>query len=598
MYFLVKALLVVGLLFFATGRVDISGVWLFALLVLLLSVPITLQGAYRAAVRRGHYLSMFHKDGWVYRLFAGPLLRIILHTLIGLALAAVMMFRLRALEPLEWICFVMAIPVFALALRWMVPARQMAWPFRLAVSLRWASYLTLGVLLLAYTAWVWITGAGPTQTVTHVEVGYQPASALVSELSVLLNFWKQMEAFVLGHVASFENWGRMVAGLIMLLGNLTLFWGFTAVLACLQIPAAEMVRILAPASSESKPPGLTVPMIAWTSALATLFVVFIYFPSLALLEGRLQQQPVTERPVSKMVKIVEKIGNGFFQPGTAAELDSARLEYLRDSPAADILAQQINSGFDQMETNLDGFLDWYYTLPAEYARLGTLLMGDFHGHLTTRLEEHLLEGEPFSGMEAALDQGVGEERTLRFEYNKKCREILARNRLEVENTALVSIVTEEKDLAACRAPIGADVFSAIQRRLRARAIASGNIGAGAGVSALIVAAVVKKAAAKGAVKAASQAAVKTLASKAAAKGFLGVVGGTIGGVLGSVVPGPGTIAGAAVGAALLGVLAGVGVDAMLLKLEEALGREAFKASIMVELEQMRSDYLALVEGPQ
>ena len=65
--------------------------------------------------------------------------------------------------------------------------------------------------------------------------------------------------------------------------------------------------------------------------------------------------------------------------------------------------------------------------------------------------------------------------------------------------------------------------------------------------------------------------------------------------MGSIVPGAGTSIGAVAGGALGGVLIGISVEALLIELEETLGRPQFKAEIVDVINAWRSEALAVLE---
>lgn len=65
---------------------------------------------------------------------------------------------------------------------------------------------------------------------------------------------------------------------------------------------------------------------------------------------------------------------------------------------------QVDRAFDRMEQNVDGYLDWYYSLTAEYVRLAKLLTGDIEGYMEQKLSEHIQKGEAYEIMTTVYRQ--------------------------------------------------------------------------------------------------------------------------------------------------------------------------------------------------
>lgn len=116
--------------------------------------------------------------------------------------------------------------------------------------------------------------------------------------------------------------------------------------------------------------------------------------------------------------------------------------------------------------------------------------------------------------------------------------------------------------------------------------------ASAAAGGLVAALVVKKVAAKGTLKLAAKAVAKVAASKAAGTSGGAGAGALAGAAIGSAVPVIGTAAGAVVGGIIGGLAVGVGVDYLMLQLEEAWSRAAFRQQILDAIEAQRAAFLA------
>ena len=56
------------------------------------------------------------------------------------------------------------------------------------------------------------------------------------------------------------------------------------------------------------------------------------------------------------------------------------------------LERGVDQAFNLLENNVDGYLDWYYSLVGEYTRIMTLLAGNLENHMADKLEEYKKKG--------------------------------------------------------------------------------------------------------------------------------------------------------------------------------------------------------------
>ena len=289
------------------------------------------------------------------------------------------------------------------------------------------------------------------------------------------------------------------------------------------------------------------------------------------------------------------------------------------------LVPRVNAVFDARVANVDSYLDWYYSLGADYERLGNLITGTIESFVADQLTESLEAGVDDSEFVSTLQSYVDQAAAVNAEYEEG-----------LANSELIGI---PEWLLTSTEAITADFLSGpiepTQRLLDAgeRFGISATVGGVGGVAAGVATSkavggaaektaaktaekaavsvsgdVAEKAAGKQAAKAAEKAVTKNIGSKivekAAGKAFFKAivsrigsmigsrgVGAAVGGAAGTLVgPGVGTAMGIAAGAAI-----GVGVDYGLLMLDEAQNRESYKAEIVEAIEEERADLLAQIE---
>jgi hypothetical protein len=253
---------------------------------------------------------------------------------------------------------------------------------------------------------------------------------------------------------------------------------------------------------------------------------------------------------------------------------NARLEQARVKAKGDA-DQQVEASLDKLfadvESGVDAYLDWYFTVLGEYERLAAIFTGDFAALMTSELEQHLFAQTNFANrLEAEIAQTA---EAIQDAMLAAAEEVGQQVRLNIEHSpcALSSL-----DLSAI-----ADV-----ERDRSRATAAGASGVAAG--ALTAKMLAKKTAATIPAKIASKKgfqAAASLAGKVAAKKG-GSILLTAGGAAAVCSPG-GPLA------ALCGIAAGVVtwllVDKAFVEIDEAVFRDEMRAEILSSVREERAN---------
>ena len=496
--------------------------------------------------------------------------------------------RLLAATWQEWTTLAMTVPVLCVVYYFCLRFfKHLAAPvFQTAFSVHWACRIVTVLLLLFYVALVF-TFPEFSQTVPYDQ--FEATSATVGELMHYQYLMRQLEAYVLGKLTTIEGVGAQAAYFalpIVAIGDVVLFFGTVSAVAFFFVPLTELRRILAPATTDIVVPRLQNVSVFWVAFVYTVFVFFAYFPALLTAESWLSNQPKHERFVCQ----IERIGGKYYETGTIEKL--VQINLTSRSSQTKTIRNAINSGFDGMVENVDIFLDWHYSLPAEYMRLANLATGDFETYLQRNLQDHLETGKPFQKFQTVLNQELETEIEWNNARNVAIDKTLSENLIDANDASPCDVTTEVPDLTVLY-PKYQGKIEVFGDRFRDRFGTSAGAGA---VSAVIAGALVKKLVAKGTVKLAIKAGTKAVVSKAASAGGAAATGAAVGAAIGSTIPIVGTAAGAVIGGVLGGLLTGVVVDAALLLLEEVLRREDFKNAIIEELEKVRQETLDILES--
>lgn len=272
----------------------------------------------------------------------------------------------------------------------------------------------------------------------------------------------------------------------------------------------------------------------------------------------------------------EHIDGQYYTIGTTASVHKLVQQVLQQTRVEPALCARVDSlaVAPGLEQAIESYLDWYFSLSAEWGRVLRLLTGGAESLLQDRLQQTL---EQVPGLPDTLLQVQKQrEQALAIfgEQQQHIEQVLAKNHLALGKGQCLAQKPKE--------PLALGQLDDARQRLGSSAVA----GIGAGAFAGLVAA-------KAMGKVGMKAAAKVLA-KAAAKQGLGKAGAVAtGAALGSILPGVGTVAGALAGAAF-GTVASIGIDWAALRAEELRVRDAMRDDLRAAMrEQLRAMQEAL-----
>ena len=241
------------------------------------------------------------------------------------------------------------------------------------------------------------------------------------------------------------------------------------------------------------------------------------------------------------------------------------------------LVPLINASFDKRIENIDNYLDWYYSLSADYERV----IRTFTGSLEEGLKDQLA---------ASLAEGI-DDSELNDEM-QTCTELAAKLQEELETRLAACEVTTVPDWLQKPAEFDPKRLTEIKQPSEKlmednqRIIASVGGGAVGGY-------ITKKVFDRVVGQEEKEAIAKMVTTLARSLG-LKTASSAIGGAVGSFAPVVGNAAGVVAGAAI-----GTGIDYALLKADETQNRQAYHDEIAESIEQQRAETLAaLPQAPQ
>jgi hypothetical protein len=572
-----------------------GGFWQALTALGLLSLPVVFTAIYEGSVEKTLRREKYQRQGLLFRLFAGRTL-IVLTALAASWLGGIfLLLRLHLLSATEWLMFSAVIPVYWLLFTVLrAKLRNEYKPFVLnTAALMWARLLCPTLLVLLYLPLLWLLQA-PDATLTLGEAiaGQQSlirdisGSEALAVLAQYVALFEGIKLFLLANPQTADVWQLV---LVIALEGWLLFYLACTMLALFLLPVTELRRIFGPLSDAEELPPVSATTLGFNSALITFVIFFVFVPVMSYLEVQVLENPALSQSSARLVMRVEQIGADYYAPGTLDDLQRARQQVLaRLDLVAATLRQQTDAAFGAMEGNVDAYLDWYYSLGGEYGRIGNLLVGNLENYMAAKLTATLQQGDVFRDVQATLDASVQSSAEAQQLYARLAETILAQSRIDPGDRQVLVLQTLQLQDFQLQLPEHQDLL-----RFQSRLLTSGGGAAAAGVLTTVVAGkLTSKIIAKSSFKLAAKSLGKVAASKTAGTSFGAGAGAATGAALGSVVPGLGTAIGAVLGGIAGGLAVGIGIDKALIEIEEAVGREEFRAELLAALREAREEFYA------
>ena len=648
-HYAIKAAAVVALLFLFSRVAAWAPGWCVAVVWAACSVLLAVGITYHAVVKKTINQAALHAGGMLGRINGGRTFRVIAAFIVSAVGVAGLLVASVGWNAWQWGLAVAAVPLFLLVnmLVDKVVGKEAALLFRASLDVRASACITGALLFAASFA---LFAVQPTPEVTSATEAFLSAenpfasspSTIMSEAGLAVSYADALSTYGLSRLGELNAFGRYCAQTLLLVSSI---FGLAGLLGTCALDLRELKRVFLPlekigarqekmarvsrGAGAPQPIFLKAPIVAAVAAPLILVGAFVASDSaLAQMKAADELTPAENLVREAFGTTAYVLDNKYYdqqQVQALMEETTVKSAALSEDARNDLIPR-VNAVFDARVANVDSYLDWYYSLGADYERLGNLITGTIESfvadQLTSSLEAGVDDSEYLSTLQSYVDQAAA----LKAEYEEG-----------LANSELVGI---PEWLLTSTEAITADFLSGpiepTQRLLdagerfgiSATVGGAGGIAAGVATSKAVGGAAEKaatksaekaaasvagdaaeKAAGKQAAKTAEKAASKSIGSKivekATSKAFFKAivsrigsmigsrgVGAAVGGAAGTLVgPGVGTAVGIAAGAAI-----GVGVDYGLLMLDEAQNRESYKAEIIESIEEERAEVLAQIEA--
>jgi hypothetical protein len=570
--------LFIGLFWGLSSQVPTLNVLWFGVAVLLLATPAMLALWYQATVRSLLAIQQFRVGSFLHWLGGRRFIVLFWRSLIAIFLSAVVLLQSVFFKPLEWILLLLA-PVLFLLIFKVTETRSESQFSGAAFGKRWcfgfSVIVTTAALVLA-----WLLARS-----FEAQQGAQP---LLERAHELQSRWSQapsaivrwtLDAGALGQ-AVLESTEAVTAGtwwrkaLLVVIAPVSVF-GFMALsLAGLALPSLELRRVFAAQlTTDSSPPNVGPTQAAVWAAVCTVVAIAL-FQLFGSLDHRLR---ASDSPLAlKALPSCERIDGKVYALNTYATLTTLLGEVQKKlSGYQTIACSKLIAIEEEAAKGVDAYLDWYFSLGADWLRFAALMSGDVDVLLEAKFTQ-LVMARPELTKHLPAVQGAYESQWVELVgVRARTLEVLEKNSLVLDERSCK--LTQEHSM---------DLMSSKLAESRSRLVG----GAGAGlITGALAAKVTAKALTKTSMKTASKVLAKVATKKVLSKGASAAAGAVAGAAAGSAVPVLGTVVGAAVGAGA-GLAMSATIDMTALMLEEKVSRADMRKELLQAVKESLQPY--------
>ena len=596
-----KNKLAISLLWFVTVIIltklfEVGPLGFSALIAIILMIPIFLSALYYLTIEKLEKTFIFRKEGLLRKILTGRLIGTVLSLLWSVLFSWYLLITFSFYTITDWLLLLFSLLVFLGIYQLLLPTfrKELVYPIDQSKAVYYS--VVLSSFLMVILQYISLKLFIHPHPYLSLEEAISVARAKIPlTTSAFLTQIYQLATLYIGAKNYIAYKLYSISGLpIFLIGGTAIYLNFLLSVAVFIIGKREIMRALAPVVITENP-KISPNEVFKLSLIATIFLMF-YFPLLSQLEEEALNHPKVVKHLESYVLKVEKIGENYFRQGTLAEIRRLKLttisEFRRD--AIERLESKIDEVFDRAEENVDDFLDWYYSLKAEYLRTIKLLSGEIKSFLAEKMREKIFENASISEFEEEFYNVLRDYEKLKYRYLSEVERILEKNKVVPSPHQKIQVVKSVPSVDEIFTLEFSDELIDLKTRLTGSAFAGG-AGAYAGfrLGEQLTKKLLIKLSERGILDTAAKAIIKVFGKRLGSKLAGALTGGAAGAIACS---GGGPIASAVCGAlgAAGGLISSLLADKALLSLEEVLERDKFKQEIISSLEEMRREYKELI----
>lgn len=383
--------------------------FILIVLVILAAIPLYFVGSYCMTMRKTVSSLTFNSTGWIARFFYAKRLSIHLWAAVLAVISALgIVVNIAAASDSDILLMAVSLFVFTFVYKHFVfrfmKEQVVGWACY-AEALKWSVLPATGLFillqfLLAYCTDWFTPNVYPTlqdAVANRNEIFTQ--SPLFNELLDLATFFRAVREYCLAKLSfgvSCDFLFTFLATAVTTGLHFTLFGFFF-------IPATERRRCLIARNIYS----LDVPEPSRKSifiqSLVGIIFFFVLIWAFAATEAGMGKKEVVDQihNVSEGVKqVVFRIDDVFYSGDINNAVKTINARYEREILSLRRQMLRNNQAIcNGMRANVDAYLDWYYSLSAEYLRIANIVIGNGEEFLTGKITEYLAKGLDTSGVE-------------------------------------------------------------------------------------------------------------------------------------------------------------------------------------------------------
>ena len=559
----------------------------------ILSIASAIGVAYHYVINKARNRTGLEDGGVVARMNSGRFFSLTIAFVVSAMCVGGMMLELPKWELPEWAMLIAAIPLYIVIFLFMVKVLKKEFKPLLRVSRTVAasSAILFALLLIVYLVIILACPVAYYDSMTDAFLSAkQPfkdsPSTLLADMGYLTALVDGLTTFAMSRVsenslAGYVAWRAALCastalGISGLIGTCSLKLRELK-LVFQPLTAADMLETTSKDDSIDATEDAPKPMKRYI-VIACLLPAILVTCCVAL-DAKVTEAAKTDGYTMVRAAIREQVGMA------ACIIDGKRYDYekvkglhdkaqeLSENLAAEreaALTPLINEIYDKRLENVDSYLDWYYSLPADYERLLQFFAGTVEDGMKEQLAKMINERVDETGLDETMNYYW--EQSLKLESD--IADDLARYELSdyglegIPEWLVIPAKELEPDFLAKPLEPTQKFLDASQRM---------GLSVGTGIVAGIIA---KKATERILAKPFFKKIVASLLEKLAARGLL-AIGGT------AIAPGVGTA---------IGVGVGIAGDFLFLKADEAMNRDSYREEIISAIEESRTEMLELIRA--
>ena len=568
MYYYLLSYVYIATLGIVSWQINTLNLLWFGIWILVLSTSMMFALWHQSTIRRLIFSRQFQQNTFLYRWSGRRVLSILLLATVAVVFSGLTLVQTAYFGWPEWALLAVSPIAFRLIHLWISSKTDTQFSKHI-YALRWTSCASQAVFLVVLTViflGISCISASPLQVI-YLDRVFELQTQSSGVQSSIVKWFLDASAFgqaAQETIASIPNQSYWKILGAFFFAPLTVFSTLALTYSGMSLSLDEFRRTIGNSYETDEKPAPIGPVNSAVWAAVMVVLVGSYFQLLAHANQSLKAEdsPFAIRPMQPC----EKIDGVAYQVNTLKTVERLIAELSPKLAASNLKGCQELTGLDaNIVLGVDEYLDWYFSLGADYSRLAMILAGDVDIYLSAKFNEialkKLQQNDVFMRLQAEHESQLNDL----YKTNSVIQKLLNENRLTLVDRS-------------CKV-VGETSMQGISSHLESAKTRLSTSAAAGMIGGIFASKLTTKVMAKSTFKLSGKVLLKAIAKKSAGKAGGTLAGAAAGAAIGSVFPGVGTAVGAAVGA-VTGLVVGLAIDMAALAIEEGLTREAMRRDLI------------------